>query len=168
MAAFVDAGDGGMAADSSGSDEGDPAFDLMPADAKRKLLKRRRLAAEKASTVKKARLEDALAAAVDDDDDDEEVVITDRVRAADPAAEQPAKTAVCSPTPAEVVEDTFCAQSPSIACRNARMPRDRSVSSEKRLRDAVAEAARLQADKQQRRKRRRPDFDQACTRRELP
>ena len=76
MAASVDAGDGGMAADSSGSDEGDPAFDLMPADAKRKLLKQCRLAAEKASTVKKARLEVALAAAVDgDDDDDDEVVI---------------------------------------------------------------------------------------------
>ena len=62
MGPSLAAGGGGNAADGSGSEEGDPGdpgFDLLPRNQKRKLLMQRKKAAEKASTVKKARRGDA-------------------------------------------------------------------------------------------------------------
>ena len=77
------AASGGNAADGSGSEDGeagDPNFDLLPGDQKRKILKQRKMAADKAPTAKKARRGDAGEAG--DVEDDDVVVIIGRAQAA--------------------------------------------------------------------------------------
>ena len=153
------AASGGIAADGRGSNDGeagDPEFDLLPADQKRKILKQRKMAAEKAPTVKKARRGEAA-----DAEDDDDVVIIGRARAA-PQAEFNAET--CANAGAAETDDAAAASPMSarstIAERNSREPRSRACSSaEQRVRDAVKDAARVQREKEQRRKRKGALFE---------
>ena len=145
------AASGGIAADGSGSEDGeagDPEFDLLPGEQKRKILQQRKMAADKAPTAKKARGGDAGDAG--DVEDDHVVVIIGRAQAA-AAAYFNAQT--CANAGAAETDGADAA-SPTIAQRNSREPRDRAFSpAEQRVRDAVKDAARVQREKEQRRKR---------------
>jgi len=149
------AASGGIAADGSGSEDGeagDPEFDLLPGEQKRKILQQRKMAADKAPTAKKARRGDAGEAG--DVEDDDVVVIIGRAQAAAEADFNSTCTnAGAAETDGAEAASPTIAQS-TIAQRNSREPRDRAVSSaDQRVRDAVKEAARVQREKEQRRKR---------------
>ena len=111
------------------------------------------MAADKAPTAKKARGGDAGDAG--DVEDDHVVVIIGRAQAAAAAyfnAQTCANAGAAETDGADAASPTIA--QPTIAQRNSREPRDRAFSpAEQRVRDAVKDAARVQREKEQRRKR---------------
>ena len=92
MAPSGASGDCVNAAGSSRGKEGDPEFNLLPADEKRMLLKQRKRSAEKATTIKRTRQPDAGAALAVVDG--EGVIFTSRAHTAAPAVDDDADTTV--------------------------------------------------------------------------
>ena len=124
--------------------EGDPAFDLLEATAKRGELKRR---AKEASAQQKGPKSRPGAGTRGTNEPPDAAV---RGRAAPPAA-------AAAAVEVEAAEDDACLEvdpppkTPTIAQRNREAPRDRSLSSEKRLREAVQNAAELAAERKRKR-----------------
>ena len=137
---------GGSHGGSQDSDEGegDPGFNLLPAAAKRKELKRRQ---KEVSAQNKGPSTRPGAVTRGNSEQPDAVV---RGRAAPPAA-----AAAAAEEEDDCLEDAPPPKTPTIAERNRDAPRNRSLSSEKRLREAVQEAAELEAA---RRKRRQPQL----------